>query len=84
MCSDAFLISTAAAVWEAISGRADGFILGKLREARKKKKKCYKLLYKCHKNCDSQLPPPLIQHVCGSQMCHSEAVIPLEAFSCIY
>lgn len=39
MCSDAFLISAAAAVWDAISGRADGFILGKLREARKKKKK---------------------------------------------
>lgn len=38
MCSDTFLISPAAAVWEAISGTADGFILGKLREARKKKK----------------------------------------------
>lgn len=39
MCSDTFLISPAAAVWEAISGTADGFILGKLREARKKEKK---------------------------------------------
>lgn len=84
MCSDTFLISPAAAVWEAISGTADGFILGKLREARKRKKKCYKLLYKCLENCDSQLSPPLIQHVCGSQMCHLEAVILLEAFSCTY
>lgn len=38
VCSDAFLISPAAAVQEAISGTADGFILGKLREARKRRK----------------------------------------------